>query len=351
MPLSKDKIEKISLEVIKVLYSRFKNYPEDNSKIRNAPFHRAFLTAFENKIKDKISDVPTFLSLSNWLHGLSGILGQTFFENVAGILCAGEKRVYTNKNKKYGRLKIHPAQAKAINLIMDELGRGISPNRDIENNKIFITDNRKLVPAKDFTADVFFIRRKELFAIELKTVQPNSTEMESEKRKILSGKAALFIKFPNHKIHFFLGFPFDPTCTTSITGFDKNKFIKSVINLKKFFAKDEFLIASELWNFLSGQKNTMEEIIKIINSIASIDFIENYEFLNESKNRTDHSDEYKMLLEQWNLFSELEMFDELQFEMLFNETKAFTKIYKKKIFKDGKYDGKRFEELKSLISN
>ncbi len=143
MPLSKDKIEKISLEVIKVLYSRFKNYPEDNSKIRNAPFHKAFLNAFGNKIKDKISDIPTFLSLSNWLHGLSGTLGQTFFENVAIILCEGEKRVYTTKNKKWGRLKIHKKQKEAIDSIMDDLSSKVSQNLDNKNRNIFVTDNKK----------------------------------------------------------------------------------------------------------------------------------------------------------------------------------------------------------------
>ncbi len=129
MALSKDKIEKISLEVIKVLHSRFKSYPEDKLKIRNAPFHKVFLDAFENKIKEKIkTDVPTFLSLSSWMHGLNTTLGQTFFENVAHILCDGEKRVYTTKNKIWGRLKIHKSQREAINTIMSNLSSKIAPN-------------------------------------------------------------------------------------------------------------------------------------------------------------------------------------------------------------------------------
>src|SRR3990167_5243083 len=108
MSLSTDKIERISLEVIKVLFTRFESFPEDASSNRNAPFHRAFLNAFADKFQDKVSDIPFFISLSSWLHGLNTTLGQTFFENVAHILSNSEKREYTSK--KLGNLPITKQQ-------------------------------------------------------------------------------------------------------------------------------------------------------------------------------------------------------------------------------------------------
>jgi hypothetical protein len=37
-----------------------------------------------------------------------------------------------------------------------------------------------------------------------------------------------------------------------------------LIEFKKFFANEEVLIASELWDYLSGQQNTMEQILGIV---------------------------------------------------------------------------------------
>jgi len=37
-----------------------------------------------------------------------------------------------------------------------------------------------------------------------------------------------------------------------------------LIEFKKFFAPEEILIASELWDHLSGQKNTMEQLLDIV---------------------------------------------------------------------------------------
>ena len=47
--------EKISIEVIKTLVTRFENFPEDASNNRNAPFHEAFLNAFSDKLEGKVS--------------------------------------------------------------------------------------------------------------------------------------------------------------------------------------------------------------------------------------------------------------------------------------------------------
>lgn len=45
------KKERIALEVIKTPKSRFENFPEDASDNRNAPFHEAFLEAFQVEVR------------------------------------------------------------------------------------------------------------------------------------------------------------------------------------------------------------------------------------------------------------------------------------------------------------
>lgn len=37
-----------------------------------------------------------------------------------------------------------------------------------------------------------------------------------------------------------------------------------LIGTANYFADDEFMIAGELWDFLSGHSNSMEELIEII---------------------------------------------------------------------------------------
>ena len=37
-----------------------------------------------------------------------------------------------------------------------------------------------------------------------------------------------------------------------------------MVEFKKFFSPEEVLLSSELWNHLSGQEDTMEQILKAI---------------------------------------------------------------------------------------
>src|SRR5687767_3733506 len=94
MAISQEKIEKISIEVIKTIASRFQSFPLNSLGNRNAPFHEAFLNAFRDKLNGKVSDIPFFISLSSWLHGLNTTLGQCFFESIAHILGDGEKKEF-----------------------------------------------------------------------------------------------------------------------------------------------------------------------------------------------------------------------------------------------------------------
>src|SRR5690606_16010975 len=116
-----------------------------------------------------------------------------------------------------------------------------------------------------------------------------------------------------------IGFPFDPTVnpsTEAVTSYNKTRFLGSIINMTKFFAPNETLVANELWDKLSGQPNTMEDILEIINSISTTAFLRKFQFLTDNTQRL--TSEYKAQLNEWNLFSEIELLD--------NNSKIVSKI-------------------------
>lgn len=349
MPLSQDKLEKISFQIIKVLFTRFESFPEDASSNRNAPFHTAFLNAFTDKFQNKVSDIPFFVSLSSWLQGLNTTLGQTFFENVAHILSDGEKREYTSK--KMGNLPIDKKQKENVSNIITDLSTAkVTPSLDSENRKLFINDTTESVSAIDFSADVFIDNEAQITAIELKSVRPNSGEMRGEKQKILEGKAALFKKFSSKAIRFYIGFPFDPTDETSATGYDKTRFLGSIINMNKYFASNEVLLASELWDFLSGEASTMEQLLQLINTIAIPEFLIKYDFLNNHQNKQQNLKLYKQRLTEWNLHSEIRLINnEATIKAKIGTDKKLNGIFNQLIFKDGEYRLDRYNRLIAFL--
>ena len=351
MALSDTIKEKVAIEVIRILVSRFDSFPEDDVTNRNAPFHDAFLNAFKDKIERKISDIPFSISFSSWMIGLNTTLGQTFFENIAHLLSNGEKREYTSK--RLGNLMITKIQRRKITKILVDLSNTDAvPNLIFENNLIFANDNTATTKAMDFSADVFIEDVDTITAIELKSVKPNSGEMKGEKQKILEGKAALYRQYPGKQIHFYLGFPFDSTVdceAEAVSSFDKTRFLSQIINVNKFFAPDETLIASELWNLLSGEENTMEQILEIINSISTTEFLTKYQYLKENDNRTNQR--YKDILLEWYLISELELVENnATIKDKIGTERRLNRIYNKSAFdRDNKYDWNRYHELKELI--
>jgi len=342
--------EKISMEVIKTLVSRFANFPEDANGNRNAPFHEAFLKAFSDKINDKVSDVPFFISLSSWLQGLNTTLGQSFFENVARILCCGEKKEFTSGRN--GVLRITTRQKEAINDIISDLNNSkFDPDLQRENDILFQDDDTDLTDSIGFSADVFFINENSVNAIELKSVKPNVGEMRGEKQKILHGKAALYKEYPGKTINFFIGFPFDPTVdvkSESIDSYCKERFVDSCIGMDKFFSFDEILIARDLWDFFSGQTNTMMEILEIINKIATPQFSCKYEMLRDSSKW--RNSEYITQLNDWNLYTEIELIrNKSIIEMNSNKGGQLRLLCKNGFKENGDYDWSRAYELRCLI--
>ena len=250
-------------EVIKgILISRIETFPDESTKIRNAPFHQALLSCFEERIKPLNVELPYLVAIASWLHGLNTSLGSGF-ENLAHILSGGYKRNFSNAFT----LKVKESQASNIEQIIRDLKLGQNkPDLDRENKSIFeINSSENEINSLPFTADNYLENDKLIEAIEMKSVRPNSGEGRGEKQKILYGKAALKLINPQKDIKFFIGFPFDPTSDEPTTS-DKKRFFNYLIEFKKFFSPEEVLIGSELWDRLSGSKNTMEEILVIISN-------------------------------------------------------------------------------------
>lgn len=265
MPLPDDKRLRIS-EVIKdILLRRVENFPEVGAEIRNAPFHSAILESFKDRLGPLQIETPYLVAIASWLHGLNTSLG-TGFENISHILSGGYKRKFS---KQYV-LKVKESQAKNIEQIVRDLKSGIQPP-DVSREDALVfkyLDSEVELDALEFTVDTYIELDKEIIAIEMKSVRPNSGEGRGEKQKILYAKAALKLMNPTKSIRYFLGFPFDPT-SNSATGHDKERFFRYLIEFKKFFSPDEVLLGSELWDFLSAQENTMEEILDVIRETVS----------------------------------------------------------------------------------
>lgn len=331
MALTNLKKELIAQSVIKVLYSRFNSFPSEDDSNRNAPFHVAFLQAFKTKLEGRVKDISDFISLSSWMHGLNTSLGQSFFESVAQILCDGEKKEFKTK-------RIYSKQKSAIGEIMTELKNGTRyPSLANEDSIIAQNAYGEAQNASNFTADCFYETDTDVVAIELKSVRPNSGEMRGEKQKILEGKAVLRQLYPNKNVKYVFGFPFDPTASEDIS-YDKTRFLQYLVEAEKFVAHDDFLIADELWSFLASEDSgVMQEILEIINKIATPLFMEKFEKLQD---KNSNAAEKHSILEEWYLYSEIAIMDTVI------KTKANCRLYNQAIFKtDGSYN---FNRLKLL---
>lgn len=339
------KRERIALEVIKTLKSRFDNFPTDASDNRNAPFHEAFLEAFKINIEKYVTNVPIFVSLASWMHGFNTTLGQSFFENVAHILCDGEKREFNN-------LLINSSQQEVINEIITSLKNRINTPSLEHENKLLFNNKKPLQNIQNFTADVYFEEDDKIVAIELKTVKPNSGIFKGEKEKMLYGKAGLKNKHPHKKVFFYLGFPFDPL-NKNKCGYDKERFFNYGIDFKKFFDPQEILLADELWDFLSEENNTMQTVLEIINSISKPDFMEKYNFINDCENIQVDPLKYQNILNEWLLYRDLKIARNFHGLLLkADKQKSLRRILKQSLFDTkGEHKGDRTTSLLKILTD
>jgi len=344
--------ERIAWQVIAVLVKRFQSFPDTAAVNRNAPFHEAFLRAFADKLAPYVSEAPLLISLSSWLHGLSTALGQSFFEKTAHILSGGEKRTF-----KGDEVKITIAQAEVIDEILSELKNGTQTPSTTRENSLLLQASSEGIEKQgtQFTADVFIEdpEEQQIIAVEIKSVRPNAGEMRSEKRKILEAKAALMRSYRGYEIKYFMGFPFDPTSPREEpTGMDKHRFLSHLIEGEKYLDPQEVLLASEFWDFLSGEQGTMEEILGIINAIATPQFEEEYNFLQNWRNRDDHPMQYRSILERWGLVTELKILDNLEYLRTRAQSSArMRRLLAQRPFEaNGKYRSARAKDLLTHVT-
>lgn len=299
--ITNEQKELIAIEVIRTLRSQFEKFPDEETVNRNAPFHELFLKTFSEKFKNRIKSIPDFISLASWMHGLNTSLGQSFFEKTSHILSGGVKKPFTTE--KNTNLKISKEQKDIVKRIVLELSNGNrKPSVLEENAECVILGKLFEEEATDFTVDVFLENDTQIICLELKTVRPNKGTFKSEKEKVLEAKFALKNQYPNKEILYYIGFPFDPESETP-TGYDKDRFMDYSVDFRKFFSKDEFLLAAELWDFLSKENGTMDIILEIISKITKPNFLRNFEYLNNSENIKMHPLEYADYSLDWNLYS------------------------------------------------
>lgn len=270
MPMNNDKKQRIKEVIKQILLKRTENFPTIDTGNRNAPFHKIILDAFEERLGSVRVPIPYLVAIASWMHGLNTSLGNGF-ESLAHILSGGYKRSFTGNF----RLKVYASQTRSINNIIVDLKSGSQrANLERENDLIFnynVDEDEE--DALEFTADNYLERSSLVEAIELKSVRPNSGEGRGEKQKILFGKAAFKKLYPNKNIKFFIGFPFDPTATRA-TDYNKERFFDYLIEFRKFFDPREVLLAGELWDKLSGSRNTMQELLDITADTVR-DFVQN----------------------------------------------------------------------------
>jgi hypothetical protein len=176
--------------------------------------------------------------------------------------------------------------------------------------------------------------------------------LKEEKQKILEAKAVLRRLYPDKKVSYYIGFPFDPTVVEGEDecSFDKKKFWTNIVEGDKYFHDDEVLIASGLWDLLSGEKNTMQQLLELINRISTVEFIDIFEKIRNPKDDVK-DDDYAKLLENWNLFSELSLHSNKEkiLSAIKGNKRLIRSYYNPCMKEDGSYNEKRYNDLKSFI--
>ena len=343
--ITKIQKEQIAIETITVLYSQIKElFSVINFAQKKSYSETLFYSFFDWEFGQ--------ITFKSWMHGLNTSLGQSFFENVAHILCNGTKKEFTSKKKSL--LQLSKSQKHRIGNIITDLTNGnFFPDSLTDNEEI--TDALELLEeATGFTADIFFEDDEQVVCVELKTVKPNKGVFKVEKQKILEAEAALRMSYPKKKVKFYIGFPFDPL-SSEPTGYDKQRFMNYSVDFRKYFSENEFKLSAELWDFLSGTTQTMEIILEIINSIATVNFVEEFDFLQSKENAVNDKNEYINLLKRWCLLREIRIVENREniYANIHNDKRTL-RIFNQDIFiikrEDDKYKVEYNENRRNILS-
>lgn len=229
--------------------------------------------------------------------------------------------------------------------IMTDLKNGDRiPDMIAEDAFIKAGEHGELVTGTNFTADCYFEDEESIVAIELKSVRPNSGETRGEKQKILKAKAALRIMYPEKKVSYFFGFPFDPTADTD-TGYCKERFMGNMIEFPKFCDKEEILIADGLWSYLSGEEGTMQELLGLIRSIATANFMDEFNFISSPDNLISDTDKYIEIATRWCLEDEVAVAKNIKILKASNDKSVRKNLYLCSFDSNGQYNERRISSL------
>ncbi len=115
----------------------------------------------------------------------------------------------------------------------------------------------------------------------------------------------------------------------------------------KYLDPNEVLLAGELWDRLSGKTKTMEQILDIINSIATPEFMKQYNFLNDPLNVDRDRPRYGTLLNKWGLIQEAKIVENIDtIREVFKEKKRSPRQLNNSIFdSDARYKSDRYSIL------
>ncbi|MFL6229225.1 MAG: TdeIII family type II restriction endonuclease [Pyrinomonadaceae bacterium] len=95
--LTEFKKELIAIETIKVVSQQLREISETVNPRQLKEYSATFLDSLSE-------DWLEGINLRSWTHGLNTSLGQSFFENVAHLLCNGTKKEFTSKKGSLLRL-------------------------------------------------------------------------------------------------------------------------------------------------------------------------------------------------------------------------------------------------------
>lgn len=347
--IDKELKQDIATQLIKYLYEQYNSFSEvilRGQIVEQA--YKKYLADFSENLTLSSIVIEKDFPINPIFPFVVESLGQSFFENTAHLLCGGEKKEFTTGKR--NNLQIEQTQKDAIAKIITDLSNGNqSPSLQNENATIFQQPTASnLVEGTDFTADVFFENDIDVVCIEIKTVKPNKGVFKVEKQKILEAKAALKLRYPQKQIKYFLAFPFDPLSSTPC-GYDKKRFLEYSVGFTKYFDEAEILLGAEFWDTLSGVPQTMEEILVIINTVATPDFMNELAFLSEPQNAIMHKQDYLNLLQKWSLYQEYELVNQSAQIKAKLTSKKLENIYNQSCFKDGEYKWQRAKMLCELL--
>lgn len=309
MTIPADVKEKISIEIIKTLFKRFDSFFNDPFINNSKSFNIRFLEAFSDNLELNTPNTPYLPSLKYWFDHLTPTLGKHFIENIAHILSGGDKR---------------------------------------ENAILFSQDNSDENDTMDFVVDVFIEDNDSIIGINLLTSEINLTNIREEKERVLASKVALQRKYPHKRTQFYIGLPFDPTEYS-------NHETETISKENIFLNSNEYLIADDLWDFLSGSKGTMKQLLDITNTISTPEFLDRFNYIRDSSNR--NTVKYIDILESWGLVSELELVlnDNLIKKVLMINRELFKRdliLYNSLAFNNcGQYNFKRHNRLKETYKH